>query len=119
MAFTEAQTKALGAKLNAKHVKTRNCDGQNLSYVEGWHVISEANRIFGFDGWDRETVFAECVWQGRDQGQHTCSYIARVRVRAEDIVVIREGSGSGDGFGTYPGEVHESEHRSWSRESYL
>ncbi|MCX7349062.1 MAG: Rad52/Rad22 family DNA repair protein [Alphaproteobacteria bacterium] len=34
-----------------------------LSYLEGWHVIAEANRIFGFDGWDRETISSECVWK--------------------------------------------------------
>ena len=27
-----------------------------FSYVEGWHVIAEANRIFGYDAWDRRTV---------------------------------------------------------------
>lgn len=110
MPFTEIQTKALASKLNAKHVKTRTHDEQTLSYVEGWHLISEANRIFGFDAWDRETVFSQCVWEGQCQGQHACSYIARVkiRVRAEDTVVSREGSGSGDGNSAHPGEAHES-----------
>ena len=50
MAFNETQNKALAAKLNSKHVKTRDKGGITLSYIEGWHAISEANRIFGFDG---------------------------------------------------------------------
>lgn len=25
--------------------------GPKGDYLEGWHVINEANRIFGFDGW--------------------------------------------------------------------
>ena len=31
---------------------------------EGWHVVAEANRIFGFDAWDRRTLTARCVWTG-------------------------------------------------------
>ncbi len=58
MPFTDSQTKALAAKLSAKHVKTRQHGGVTLSYIEGWHAIAEANRIFGFDAWDRETVSA-------------------------------------------------------------
>ena len=27
----------------------------SLSYIEGWHAIAEANRLFGFDGWTRTT----------------------------------------------------------------
>ena len=49
MAFTEAQVKSLEAKLDSKHVKTRQAQDTILTYVEGWHVIAEANRIFGYD----------------------------------------------------------------------
>ena len=63
MPFTEQQNKALASKLNAKHVRTREHAGKTLSYIEGWHVIAEANRIFGFDGWDRQTVATQCVWK--------------------------------------------------------
>ncbi len=80
MYFTEAQTKALSAKLAAKHVRTREHSGRTLSYVEGWHAIAEANRIFGFDGWDRETISATCVWHGTRNGQAACTYVARVRI---------------------------------------
>ena len=53
MAFTEDQRKALAAKLSCRHVKTRAADGATIPYVEGWRVIAEANRIFGYDSWDR------------------------------------------------------------------
>ena len=110
MAFNETQNKALAAKLNSKHVKTRDKGGITLSYIEGWHAISEANRIFGFDGWDRETVWTDCVWENRKDGQNACSYIARVRVsvRAGDTVICREGSGSGNGVGLTLGEADEN-----------
>jgi len=109
MSFNEIQNKALGAKLNSKHVKTREKGGFTLSYIEGWHAISEANRIFGFDGWDRETVMTNCVWETKNDRRSACSYIARVRVsiRAGDVVICREGSGSGNGVSATLGEAHE------------
>ncbi len=109
MPFNDSQNKALSAKLNAKHVKTRKKDGVTLSYIEGWHAIAEANRIFGFDGWNRETVRSQCVWQGWRNGQSACSYTAQVRVsvQAGDSAIHREGSGSGSGSGSTPGEAHE------------
>ena len=110
MPFTEQQTKALTAKLNAKHVRTRDLKGKRLAYLEGWYVIAEANRIFGFDAWDRETVATQCVWKGTKQGREGCAYIARVRIRVRvgDVVVCREGHGSGHGWAATPGEAHES-----------
>ncbi len=109
MAFSEVQTKALSAKLQAKHVRLRDGDGVALPYIEGWHAIAEANRIFGFEGWDRETIETRCVWHGTHRGRPACAYMARVRVRvrAGDEIVLREGSGTGHGQGSSPGEAHE------------
>src|ERR1700730_13167627 len=99
MPFREDQVKLLSGKLDEKFVKTRQQDRRSLSYIEGWHAIAEANRIFGFDGWDRETASAECVWQDVKREPKACAYAARVRirVRAGDAVVIREASGVGHG----------------------
>lgn len=110
MAFTDTQTRKLRGKLSAKHVKTRHSNGVNLSYLEGWHVIDEANRIFGFEGWDRETVCATCVWDDRKRETCRCAYTAKVkvRVRAGDTEIVREGNGSGEGKGATPGEAHEA-----------
>ena len=110
MPFSDAQVKLLSSKLNEKCVKTRQQRGKTLSYVEGWHVIAEANRIFGYEGWDRETVLAECIWQDVKREPKACAYAARVRirVRAGDTVVCREGSGVGHGMGATIGEAHES-----------
>ena len=109
MGFSEGQVKQLSGKLNGKHVKTRVRENFTLSYIEGWHTISEANRIFGFDAWDRETVMAQCVWEGKQGPRSACSYVARVRitVRGGGAVIFREGSGSGTGKGENPGEAHE------------
>jgi DNA recombination protein Rad52 len=111
MPFDAVQIRSLSGKLLSKHVKSRKApDGATLSYVEGWHSIAEANRIFGYDAWDRQTMTLKCVWEGLRQGVHACSYIARVRVRVRtgDTMVCREGCGSGHGTGVIPGEAHES-----------
>ena len=61
----------------------------NLSYVEGWHAIAEANRIFGFDAWDRRTISTACVWSGQSGQVHAAAYTAKVRVsvRAGEIAL--------------------------------
>ena len=53
MSFTSEQRKMLAARLNGRMVRERTQNGQVLAYVEGWFAIAEANRIFGFDGWDQ------------------------------------------------------------------
>ena len=97
MAFTEAQLKNLEAKLDAKHVRTRRAHDTTLAYVEGWHVIAEANRIFGYDAWDRHTLSTRCVWSDSANHHYAAAYIAKVRiaVRAGSITITREGCGSG------------------------
>ena len=109
MAFTDSQVRQLKAKLDPRYIKTRNAHGAHLSYVEGWHAIAEANRIFGFDAWDRKTVFTACVWSGQSGQVYAAAYTAKVRVsvRAGDIVIVREGSGTGEGRASTPGQAHE------------
>ena len=109
MAFTEAQVKRLEAKLDARHVKTRRVQDTTLAYVEGWHVIAEANRIFGYDAWDRHTLSTRCVWSDSANHHYAAAYIAKVRiaVRAGAITITREGCGSGNAKAATPGEAHE------------
>lgn len=109
MSFTQNQVRKLRSRLKPQHIKTREADGITLSYLEGWHVIAEANRIFGFDGWDRETVSSHCVWKAQVNGRYCASYIAqiRIRVRAGDRVVVREGSGTGESSASSAGQAHE------------
>jgi len=110
MTFNQDQINALSAPLNSKNVKSRSQAGRSLSYIEGWHAIAEANRIFGFDGWTRETVEIRCVAEReRKVGQGDgwgVTYIARVRITVGDIV--REGCGTGHGIDRDLGQAHES-----------
>jgi DNA recombination protein Rad52 len=109
MAFTEAQLKNLEAKLDSKHVRTRRAQDTTLAYVEGWHVIAEANRIFGYDAWDRHTLSTRCVWSDASNQRYAAAYTAKVRiaVRAGAITITREGCGSGTAKASSPGEAHE------------
>jgi len=109
MALRDTQVRQLKAKLEGKHVKTRKANGTDLHYVEGWHVIAEANRIFGYDAWDRRTLNSHCVWSGASGASCSAAYTAKVRVsvRAGDITIVREGSGTGEGRAPTPGQAHE------------
>ena len=94
MEFSKEQVELLNEPILAKNVKERdgNRDGTfQLSYVEGWHVINEANRIFGYGGWSSETIETTCV----QNEPNFVSYIAKVRVTVGDT--IREGTGAGHG----------------------
>lgn len=104
MSFDETQKAELAAPLNRAHVKPP-APGKYGEYIEGWRVIDEANRIFGFDGWTRETVemielcrdLMELTGKNGPYKQWRVSYMAKVRVIAGGVV--REGTGCGSGSG--------------------
>jgi hypothetical protein len=109
MGFSAKQLQALRRSLNSRNIRTREANGRELSYIEGWYAISEANRIFGFDGWNRETVESRCVLARENRGSFLAIYIAKVRftVHADGTTIVREGHGSGEGRGPSPGDVHD------------
>ena len=105
MTFTPEQVALLKQPIDKKNVETRdgNKDGTfQLAYVEGWHVLDEANRIFGFDGWSCETLETTCI---RAEPREV-TYIARVRVTVGDV--IREGTGAGTSNQTNVSKNHEN-----------
>lgn len=110
--FSEDQIKDLKAPLVRSNVKSRDQGGRQVSYIEGWHAIAEANRIFGFGAWSRETIHLSCVSEkerkiGRnEQPGWGVTYVARVRIRIGDV--IRDGCGSGHGIDRDLGQAHES-----------
>ena len=110
MGFSDKQLKALRRNLDHRCVRTRTANGRELSYIEGWYAISQANRIFGFDGWSRETVESRCVLSRENRGAFLAVYTAKVRitVEADGMKIIREGHGSGEGRANSPGEVHDT-----------
>ena len=103
MSFNEEQKKLLNQKINKNNVSFRSGGGgQQLAYLESWHVIQEANRIFGFDGWSSETIETSLVFEDAK----CVSYIAKVRITVGNV--IREGTGAGHGRMGGVGDKHES-----------
>jgi len=47
----------VSAKLDGRVVRQRAKDGKTLSYLEGWYVLSQANRVFGFDAREHLELF--------------------------------------------------------------
>lgn len=110
MTFSDAQLTHLRAPLSRAAVKSRSQAGRALSYIEGWHAIAEANRIFGFGAWDRETVDLRMLGERQVGDKSRVAYMARVRitVRAGDGVIVRDGCGYGSGIDKDLGQAHES-----------
>lgn len=111
MPFTDDQINALDAPLNRSNIKSRTQAGRELSYIEGWHAIKEANRIFGFSEWDRETTEIKLLGTPRMVGDKArVGYMAKVRitVRTEGGAIIREGCGFGSGIDRDVDQAHES-----------
>jgi DNA recombination protein Rad52 len=98
--------------LDKRHVKPPRQYGPKGDYIEGWHAIAEANRIFGHDAWSYEIADCKCVSErpreiGRERKQgFGVSYIATVRVMVGSVV--REDVGSGHGYDIDAGLAHES-----------
>ena len=91
--------------------------GKFGEYVDALHVIREANRIFGFDGWSYEVTRLEQThyetvvlnYQGKDKPpQLRCSFLCSVKVTVDQTV--REGTAVGVGSGKpeNAGDVIES-----------
>jgi DNA recombination protein Rad52 len=118
--FTPAQEQALAAPLNGDHIKQRQgANRQQLFYLEGWQVIEDANRIFGFGNWSRETMQMDALHEPKliadaespERGKVVAAYFARVRVTvyAKDGTrsVVRDGCGAARGFAKTAGEAME------------
>ncbi|MFN9637638.1 MAG: RAD52 family DNA repair protein, partial [Synechococcaceae cyanobacterium] len=115
--FTPEQLTALASPLDPARICTRKQGRASVPYLKGWAVIEEANAIFGFDGWQRQTLACQCVTQAerpiseeRKPGWGV-TYIARVRITVlagSRGLLIREGTGAGHGYDTDLGQAHES-----------
>ncbi len=120
--FRPEQIAALSAPLDRARISSREQGRGRVNYLQGWVLIEEANRIFGHDGWQRQTLSCQCVTEakrligskseGRPQKEGWgVTYIARVRITVhagERGLLIREGTGAGHGIDTDLGLAHES-----------
>lgn len=110
MTFTDEQQRLLGAPLDPKHVKKPSGSfGPKGDYLEGWHVINELNRVFGFDGWSyRIDLNRDALEQGKDsknQPQWQAAYTCVCTLIVGDVV--RQDVGFGSGFAKGVGDAIE------------
>ena len=103
MTLTKEQIELLNQPIDLKNVAERESGwGDKVPYVESWKAIDAANRIFGFDGWNSETLEANLV----SEDVKCVSYIAKVRITIGNTV--KEGYGAGHGRKGGIGDKHES-----------
>lgn len=102
----------LGKKLDPSHVKPAKQFGPKGDYIEGWHAMAEANRIFGYGEWDYAISDCKCVSErakkiGKDgKDGFAVSYIATVQVFVGSV--RRQDVGAGHGYDLDCGLAHES-----------
>lgn len=111
MAFLPEQIDELTKPLDRSKVKAREQGGRQVSYIEAYHAENEANRIFGFDAWDRETDLVLIGEPREVNGKWRVGYRAKVRITVRTPaggVVIREGCGFGSGIDKDVDQAHES-----------
>lgn len=80
--------------------------GKYGEYVEALHVIREANRIFGEDGWSYDVRSLTNTNATNDNGKHRVGYFALVEVNVDGVT--RCDVGHGQGFGKSEGDAHDS-----------
>lgn len=92
MTFDDTQKAMLQQKLEPKNVKKLNGN----DYIEGWHAINEANRIFGYDGWSyRILELATTSTHTNRNDTMVVGYLCRIEVSVGDVVRQDVGFGTG------------------------
>lgn len=105
-------TPLLQAKLDPANVRPAKSFGPKGDYIEGWHSMAEANRIFGFGEWDYHITDCRVVSErprdiGRDKKPgFGVSYVATVQVVVGQV--RRQDVGAGHGYDLDCGLAHES-----------
>jgi len=107
--FWTAATPHLDAKLDRANVrKPSRGSGVKGDYIEGWHAIAEANRVFGFGGWSYEIDMRKeslCEVKKDDGPQWQAAYTCICTVNVEGV--IRQAVGFGSGFAKQIGSAIE------------
>jgi DNA recombination protein Rad52 len=100
----------LDRKLDPAHVKPPSKFGPKGDYIEGWHAIAEANRIFGHGAWSYtiKTLSQDSLKEGKNgkgDMQWQAAYTCIVTLTVGDVT--REDVGFGSGFSKQIGDAIE------------
>lgn len=95
----------LSAPLDRAHVKPPP-QGKYGEYVEAYHVIKEANRIFGFNGWSYSIDSLQKTNEEHKDGKLHVGYLAMVIVTVGGV--HRHDVGHGQGHSKSEGDAHDS-----------
>lgn len=91
--------------LDSKHVRPP-APGKYGEFIEGWHAIAEANRIFGHDGWSYSVVAMTQTNASQSGDKFRVGYSCHVRVSVDGVT--REDFGFGQGHSKSEGDAHDS-----------
>lgn len=97
-------TKELDRMLSPEFVQPP-AQGKYGEYLFAWHVINEANRIFGYNGWSY-TISLQKVSEGKNNNSnHVVGYICKCVLIVDGVT--REDVGYGEGISKNIGDAHE------------
>lgn len=87
--FTKEECEHIQQQLNRKltihEIKHRFAfNGVRLAYIEGWKAYSNANEIFGFNGWSSEIISMEVDYVDVNDGRYSVGVTCHVRVYLKD-----------------------------------
>lgn len=110
MTFDPNALAELAKPLDPRHVvKPTGQFGAKGDYIEGWHAIAEANRIFGHDGWSYSIqLVQDSLREGQDSrgnAQWQAAYTCICTVEAGGVT--RQDVGFGSGFAKQIGDAIE------------
>lgn len=86
MSINHQQREALLRGPNQARIKQRSQAGRTFSYLEQADVRAHLIRIFGFGGFDIETIACDLAFEEKDdRGRWHVGYKAQVRLRIRDL----------------------------------
>ena len=111
MALSKEQQDALNKDLPASAVRSRQGDGQSLSYVDGFYVYDTLNAIVGPGSWGYTIQRLDCVQNVREtkngRERSRVAYICTVLLQLDGAQPVTD-VGYGNGINPDEGAAHES-----------
>ena len=84
MAFNHSQTSILLRRINPSRIEKRTQAGMKLSYLSQHDVRAHLIRVFGFGGFDLETLEANLAFEHESDGKWSVGYQVTMRLTVKD-----------------------------------